>query len=222
LEVKSEEGSLVKRYNMKTSIILSFFLLAIAGCQTLNNGKQEQANAALTIKPSLVIDKAPIVEIKVDQEIKLSKPLNIHWRISNPNDEAIYIYSSLLKNPAVANILLDTKEKTVEIQFTQLNLISVAPYSFPSTEFIKIESKKSSEGEFVGNKPIGQKDYFDSKETGVKLQQITEGKWQSRVAVAYGSEIDNVEELSEEHPINPIVRWQKIAYSEPVIISFRK
>jgi hypothetical protein len=216
---------------MKTSIILFLFcFLAIAGCQTLNNEKQEQVHLEITPKLPVITDSAPIVEIEVDQEIKLSKSLNIHWRIVNPRNEPIYIYSTLLKHSAIADILLDTEGKAIEIQFTRLNAISVSPYAFPSAEFLKIESKKSFEGQFVGSKSVGQKDYYNSKDTGVKLQQITEGQWQIRIAIAYGSEIDTVQkdlaELvkngSEEHPINPIVKWQKITYSKPISINFQK
>ena len=215
---------------MKTSIILSFLcFFGIVGCQTLNDEKQEQTYSEITNKSPVIVEKAPIVEIEIDQNIKLSKSLNIHWRIENPNDAPIYIYSALLKYPAAADILLDTKEKVIEIRFTLLNPLSKSPNDFPAAEFIRIDSKKSFEGEFVENKPIGQKNYYNSKDTGVRLQQITEGKWQISIVVAYGSEIDTVQKdlaelvkKGEKHPINSIIRWQKIAYSEPAIITFRR
>ena len=80
-------------------------------------------------------------------------------------------------------------------------------------------------GSFVSDVPIGQlKDY---KVVGTKLDElrITPGTWKVRAAIAYGYDVEPVQQAvkeslaaGQEHPINAVVRWQRVEYSVPVVI----
>jgi len=106
----------------------------------------------------------------------------------------------------------------IEIRFSRLQPMAVGVNSFPQPEFMQIAPGEAKEGRFESARPVGQ---------GTKT--IKPGKWRVRILVAYGYEIESVKNAlaqsltrGEEHPINPIVRWQKISYSAPVSMIFEK
>ena len=130
---------------MKFLIILFYFcFLSVSGCQTLSNQEFEQPYSETTIKSPVINDDAPVIELKIDKELKLNAPLRINWKIINKSDKPVYFYSSLIKHSENANILLDTRGKNIEIFFTRFHIFEATPQDFPSGEFTKIDSKNHS------------------------------------------------------------------------------
>jgi hypothetical protein len=113
----------------------------------------------------------------------------------------------------------------IEVRFLSLRTIEVAPNYFPKTEFIRIDPGQSKEGQFVSYYSLER--WIDLS-TGRPLakRKVTSGTWMVRSLVAYGYEIESVQRAlaaltasGTEHPINPVVEWQKVAYSHPVNIT---
>jgi len=77
----------------------------------------------------------------------------------------------------------------------------------------------------VSDGPIKQ--LIDCKVAGANLNEIRiePGVWKVRASIAYGYELQPVEKAvketlnaGQEHPINAVVRWQRVEYSDPVVI----
>lgn len=157
----------------------------------------------LAVPPSKTV--APLVELFAPPDAKANAPLEIHWKISNPNRELVFVYSALLEKTAAqfVEVEIDAARKTVEIRFTRAAQIALEPNFFPKAAFVKIESGKSIEGDF-------------------KLAKIPAGEWSVTASVGYGNEIESVRKRADlakgEHPINTIVGWQTLAVSNPVQI----
>lgn len=160
-------------------------------------------NANRTIAPQETA--APLVELSAPKDAKANAPLEIHWKISNPNREPVFVYSALLEKKAAQFVEVETNNarKSVEIRFTRLAKIALEPNFFPKAAFLKIEPGKSTEGDF-------------------SLIKIPAGEWSVTASIGYGGEIESVQKQAAdakgEHPVNPVVAWQKSASSEPLEI----
>lgn len=177
--------------------------------------------------------KPPNVRIEVRPTVKLKSPLAMHWTISNVGTSPIYVYSTFLKHqwriPAFSYTDLDPAQRLIDIRFTQLKSLPGGINSFSDAEFIEIRPQESREGTFATNGPLEQETFYSSKGEEIKAAKLTSGSWTLRIVIAYGYEISSVNQalaeslsVGKEHPINPIVRWQKLAYSEPVSVTFQK
>ena len=92
-----------------------------------------------------------------------------------------------------------------------------------------IPSGQSREGSFASYLPIDKLVTYKSVGDKTARHTITKGVWKIELLLAFGEEIDSVKrDLAEslrqgkEHPINPITRWQRVAYSNPVSITIGK
>jgi hypothetical protein len=175
--------------------------------------------------------KAPTVQIEVDPVVKLDEPLTVRWKIINTRAEPIYIYSTFLQSTGtVAEVDFDVVRKMVELRFSVLEPLPFFVNAFPDAKFMEIGANESREGTFTSKSSIKEGKSFGVVNQQPDVESLTNGTWQARIAVAYGYEIKSVEKAvavwgaseDDPHPINPIVRWQKVAYSEPVGLTFRK
>lgn len=175
--------------------------------------------------------KPPNVRIEVGPAVKLKRRLVMHWTISNVGTNPIYVYSTFLQHqwriPAFSYTDLDPEQRLIDVRFTQLKPLPGGVNSFPDAEFMEIGPQESREGDFATNVPVGQETFYSPSGEGMKAQKLTSGPWTLRIVIAYGYEIRSVNQMlaeslaiGKEHPINPIVRWQKLAYSEPIKVMF--
>lgn len=178
----------------------------------------EERRSSAHPQPLTQGDTEPLVRIEVDPVSRLDTPLKLRWRISNGGARPVYVYSTILQQPAAAEINIDVAQRIIEVRLSRLQPISVGVNSFPEAQFMQMGPKEVKEGEFESVRPVNQED-----------PGITSGNWRVRILVAYGYEIESVKKAlaesiarGEEHPINPIVRWQKVSYSDPVSVLFEK
>jgi hypothetical protein len=167
---------------------------------------------------------APIVNVEINSNSKLTKPFEFKWSITNVGTEPIYIYSSLLKSSNFAEVVINPDSRSIEVRFLSLQPSPVTPYYFPSTEFIQIAPGQSQEGTFSSRAPTEKIVSYQSNGGKVSEMKITAGTWIMDILVAYGYEIESIKKPQNEggHPINTIVKWQKIAYSNKVNVEFYK
>jgi hypothetical protein len=180
-------------------------------------------------EPSTKFDLVPEVRITLSPLIRVDQPLVFHWKIVNNGPHPIYIYSTLLEHPFSADLFIDSAQHVIEVRWLQLQPIPVGVYAFPEASFLEVSSGESREGDFMSDVPTKELVTYKAVESTIEKQKITPGNWKIQVLVAYGNEIDSVKKdiadslrRGKEHPINPIVRWQKIVYSEPVNVTFEK
>jgi hypothetical protein len=165
---------------------------------------------------------APAVQLIINPALKLGAPLEFRWRISNPGTQPIYIYSSLLKETFGADVEINPEIKSIEVRFSRLEPLAIAPNYFPAAQFIKIDPGKSEEGTYTSHGPSKGLITYRSNGSRVAELRLAPGEWDIRFLIAYGYEIESLKQSSKpnEHPINPVVRWQRIAYSNPERIVF--
>jgi hypothetical protein len=205
-------------------LVISFLMLMSFACDDVG---RRRATAQTDMSDQQ--EEAPLLEIAVSPIRRLDDPLELGWKITNRAGKVLYVYSTLLQksNSDFVEINIDAQRKIIEIRFTSLEQLEVAPNYFPNTEFARVDPQRSLEGSFRSNHPIRQLVSYRAAGKGIKGDKITAGAWKIRSLVAYGFEMQSVENASAksiargtEHPINPIVRWQRIAYSEFVSVTF--
>lgn len=216
-------------FTILAALFLTFFCLLISNCANGKGGEvyqneipmiSNQVNAKKEAMP-------PTLELSAAPESNLNEPLKIHWKISNPNQKPVFVYSTLLdkSNFAFAELEIDTSQKLFEIRFTSLSKGIVEPNYFPKTVFAEIEAGKSLEGDFYTRFDL-LKEIKLTKDASKKdeLKNLT-GQWNVRALIAYGNEIESVQKTIGDtkggHPIDPIVEWQKTSISKPIAIVFK-
>jgi hypothetical protein len=187
----------------------------------------EQAASAQS-RTAVADATAPVVQISVSPRVRLRKPLEMQWKILNTSTQPVYIYSSLLQQPNTyfAEIVVDFERKTIEVRFLSLRTLELSPNYFPKTEFIRIDPGQSQAGQFVSYHSLEKLIREQSTKLPITKRNEKPGTWKVRSLVAYGDEIGSVQKAVAKltasgtgHPINPVVEWQKVAYSEPVSIT---
>lgn len=204
-------------------IVLGIMLVGFA-C-----GTRQQPPSSVQQEPSTKIDMPPVVEITLDPASRIDRPLVIHWKIINNGPGAIYIYSTPIERPFSANLFIDPPRQIIEVRWLQLQPIPVGINDFPEAKFLEIGPRASRGGVFKSYVAVKNLVTYKSADSTIREERVAPGSWKIQLLVAYGNEIDSVKkDLAEslrrgtEHPINPIVRWQKVAYSEPVSVTFQK
>jgi len=160
---------------------------------------------------------APTVQLIINSTLKLGAPLELRWRLSNPGTQPIYVYSSLLRETFGADVEINPEIKSIEVRFTRLEPLAIAPNYFPEVQFIKIDPGKTEEGTHTSHGPSKGLITYRSNGSRMAELRLSPGEWAIRILIAYGYEIESFKQgsRSNEHPINPVVRWQRIAYSNP-------
>ena len=174
---------------------------------------------------------APAVQIEVNPIVKISEPLHFQWRITNASNKPIYIYSTFLQsNATVLELSVDDKPRMLELRFTLLEPLPFFVNNFPDAKFMEIGAHETREGQFTSTHPLREPKSFAAMSQPLNIGSVRAGTWQLRVLMAYGQEVESVKRAlanwgtskDDPHPINPIVRWQKVAYSQPVSVVFQE
>lgn len=209
---------------MKALICFGCFVALIGWCCT-----RETSEQAARAQPSPIAAEAiqPKIQISLSPTLRLGKPLKMQWKIINQGPTPLYVYSSLLQQPNTdfAEVGIDTKSKTIEIRFLSLRTMEVGPNYFPKTEFMRIDPGQSKEGRFVSRYSL-EKLIDDQLSSSRPSTESIVGTWTVRSLVAYGNEVASVEKIlasraasGTDHPINPVVAWQRVAYSNSVNVA---
>jgi hypothetical protein len=188
--------------------------------------------ATVVQNPYIEEEPAPAMAIEVDETFELSLPLKFDWRISNSGSKPVYVFSTILEpqNNAFAELSIDTKDRMLGVGFSRsVVAVGFPPYSFPKLQFKQIDPGQALNGRFTSDAPIAQ--LKDFRLVGTKLDEIrlTPGAWRLRATIAYGYEVESVQQAvkvsmdaGQEHPINPVVRWQRVEHSVPLAITVQK
>jgi hypothetical protein len=209
--------------------VLLFTALLVIGIANLTRSWRHKA-IILESDRAVQGNAAPLVRINIDPTTKLSRFLDMKWQITNSEEGPIYVYSTLLKNSAYPNIQIDVDQKLIQIQWLSLDPLPFTPYAFDKAEFMRLEAKETRSGEFISSTTLGAaiNDWITATVKNKKTP--IEGVWKFQLLLAYGYEMESVKKAIEEndrkgvieHPINPVVRWQKVAYSEPIEVDLQR
>lgn len=214
--------------NVKAPIfVVSLLVLMSLAC---DNRAHDGRTRAQSERPEQE-DRPPLLEIEITPTRKLDKPLEFQWKITNRSEKPVYFYSTLLQKPNTyfAEIDIDGERKMIEVRFTSLEPVEVAPNYFPKTEFTRVDVGQSQDGSFVSHDPIERLASYSAIGKKTEVQKITAGAWTIRSLLAYGYEVESVKDAAAksvshgtEHPINPVVQWQKVVYSNLINVTFQQ
>lgn len=217
--------------SMNSQRVFSAFV-CLFGLACLASVRQPPPQTAAPEKsPAAAEEPSPTVTLKSISTGRLSEPLKLDWEIKNEGLVPIYVYSTLLEgsNVRLAKSHIDRERKTIDIYFLYPEPLRQSIYNFPKASFKLLNAGQTMVGTFVSDRPVGQLDEYVLSDGRLVRIQPTPGDWKVRYAMAYGREIESVNAQLEklysqgtEHPINPVVRWQKVAYSNSVEVRFRQ
>jgi hypothetical protein len=149
-----------------------------------------------------ICESAPIVTISDANPLK-NTGVKLKWKIFNPSETPIFVYSTFLENRRAA-AWVKRQDGVLEIHTSLPAKLNMTAYSYPEAAFIRIEPKTMREGIFIDPKPTIH---------AHKSNQLV-------FTVAFGVEVERVKQAlrdhfyhGEGHPANPIVDWQCIATS---------
>jgi len=135
-----------------------------------------------------------------------TKGVHLKWRILNTADVPIYVYSTFLTGSRAA-AWSERSDGTFEIRTSLNTKLHMTAYSYPKAVFTRIEPHSTLDGDLSDPAP--------------RLRKLN--KVRISLSVAYGNSIARVEQdlqasahVDAEHPANPIVEWQCIAWSNVV------
>lgn len=137
--------------------------------------------------------------------------LHCKWKIRNDGKEMLHVYAPYLHGSA--NDMIDgLNAKTAVVRTTWLKEVPIYPmYYFPKLEFMDL---------LPGAEVTG------ALERRPQSKQETSHLREMKLVVGYGTDTEklnsDIQELlnkAVEFQSNALVRWQKLAYSEPVNVS---
>lgn len=203
--------------------VLSFFVVTGNVCNTT----RYDLGASAPKSHVQTSDTPPTLQITIESPVKLKNRLKLHWKLLNNGTKPIYVYSSLLQRSSFVEINVDEDKKAIEVRFLRLKLLELTPLSFPETTFKRLDAGEPIEGYFISDTPVEQLvewKLVDSDPVKEKIKsRVTPGTWTVRCLIAYGYEIESVQNDQEKgHPIDPVVKWQKVAYSERVDVTIQR
>lgn len=172
--------------------------------------------------------EAPSVRIEGVSSLAENRALAFQCKISNPGSVPLYIYSSLLEKPQFAEIVIDPKENVIEVRFSRLETSPLLPYFFPQATFREIEPNSSADFHIALNGSLKELRSYGTVNERSKEERITPGRWTLRIMIGYGDDLSAVKRAlaldpkGTQHPINEIVKWQKVAYSNSMVVEVRK
>jgi hypothetical protein len=172
--------------------------------------------------------EAPSVRIEGVSSLAENQALAFQCKISNSGSEPLYIYSSLLEKPQFAEIVIDPKENVIEVRFSRLETSPLLPYYFPRATFLEIRRNSSADFHVALNGAVKDlRSYKTVNERGIE-ERITPARWMLRIMIGYGDDLSAVKRAlaldpkGTQHPINEIVKWQKVAYSNSISVEVTK
>jgi len=151
--------------------------------------------------------------------------LKFEWEIKNTAPEPLYVYSTLIEHAQLAEVVASAETHLVEVHFLRLKPLNILPYSFPEATFVEIPPGEVLRGRFASKFDLEHVAAPDANKNDVKAVP-PQSPWRVKAVIAFGREIESVRTKLEgmkaegirEHPINPVVGWQKIVSSEPVAL----
>jgi hypothetical protein len=214
---------------MKTPILFALLLSSIlASASDLACVNSPQTPYEPIRSPNR-ISSSILIWLDLPSTTKRADKLRFRWKITNNSQNPVYVYSSLLKRPFFVETISDPVARTIEVRFTRIDPITPGVNYFPAADFEEIDPEQSWGGDYVSESSIYQSVSLAADEANPNPNRILNGEWRIRIAIGYGDEINSVqkevtanEASGNEHPINPIVKWQKIQYSEYQRIVFAK
>lgn len=187
----------------------------------------------INVQSNNTVGASPVLRVVVDSHILLGDRLRLHWAISNSGRGPIFVYSTFLASQRHVSMIsyadVDCEHNRIDIRTTHLSPLPGGVNAFPPAEFLEIGPQETKEGDFTTGLPIGQEVFYVNGDPMTGSDLLKSGAWNLRFAIAYGHEVASVQQalrdslaVGKEHPINPIVRWQQMIYSEPVSVTFQK
>jgi hypothetical protein len=166
------------------------------------------------------------VHIEGSPRLSQKQPLRFRCRIENAGNEPVYVYSALFENPHFVEVTIDSNQRLIEARFTKVDALPFTPYYFPKADFWKIDPKQAHEFVFSSARHLNAIRSYQQTDGKSKELRIMPGLWTLRIMIGYGYDMDSLKPVLErsavsgkEHPINPVSRWQQIAYSNSVAVN---
>ena len=173
-------------------------------------------------------DAVPVIQIEGASRFGQNQPLAFRFTISNSGSEPLYIYSTLLQNPQFTEIVIEPKQKAIEVRFSRVQTSPLIPYYFPPAVFSEITTNHPASFPVAFNRSIKELIGFETSNGTSKEARITPGRWTLRIMIGYGDDVSAVklalasDTTGKEHPINEIVKWQRVAFSNSISIEVTK
>ncbi len=205
----------------KSMIVLILFLFGGLSCY--ENPEVNHSNGQIFSENETMQQSGPDILLEIEREIFLDKPLKFKWLIRNPGPRKLFVYSSLLESPGSALIVVNSKKKLIDIQFTDTQPSGIIPYDFPETRTIVLDRDENYSGDY-SSKELLRNRLLLSNDGQIGQESLTRGEWKIRILVAYGENdkgLRTKDDQNDEHPINQVVRWQKLAYSPYIPVNIR-
>lgn len=201
-------------------LVITFYIGAV---DTRPSAAERVFNPATNPK---MLGAAPLVRIEATSKLSQKQPLRFRGRIENSGTEPLYVYSALFQNPGFVDVTIDTNQRLIEARFSRVEALPFTPYYFPKAAFWKIDPKQAREFVFVSARPLNAVRSYQLIQGKSKEQRIRPGLWTLRIMIGYGYDMDILKPAlaqsavdGKEHPINAIVRWQDVAYSNSVAVN---
>lgn len=208
------------------NVLLTLVLLIIFYIGAVDkrpSGAEGVSNRATSPK---MLRTAPLVHVEASSKQSQKQPLRFRGRIENSGTEPLYVYSALFENRGFVDVTIDSNQKLIEARFSRMETLPFTPYYFPKHAFWKIDPKQTHEFVFASTRHLNAVRSYQLVDGETKELRIMPGVWTLRIMIGYGYDIDILKPAlarsavdGKEHPINAIVRWQDIAYSNNVAVN---
>lgn len=189
-----------------------------AFCGGLDHGPTTQQGASAV----------PLVLIEGVSTFSQDRPLAFRCKIRNPGSKPLYVYSALLQSPQFAEVVLDRTQKLIEVRFSRLQPSPIVPYYFPPAAFRKITANDPANFDVTFNTSLKELRGYEIINGTSREARVAPGTWTVRILIGYGYDVSDVKlalpsnAAGEQHPINAIVKWQKVVLSNSVTINVMK
>jgi hypothetical protein len=199
---------------------LGYFALGIG----LTSGEGTNNRRTTTAKTSV----APIVQIESVPTLPQNRPLAFRCTIANPGSEPLFLYSALFQDPWYAQALIDPEQNAIEVRFSRLETDPILPYYFPRAAFREIGANSQADFNVALRHSVRKLSSYDTINGKAIERRITPGRWTLKVMIGYGDDLSAVRRAlalnprGTQHPINEIVNWQRVAYSNSITVEITK
>jgi len=156
----------------------------------------------------------PLVVTLMNATLSQTGVLRCTWRLKNNGDETIHVYSSYLKS-SQENMVGAKDKHTLLILTTWLNeqRDTYPAYGFPEVEFINLDPGREITGTLERHS-VSKRESTMRKKVSLVVGYMTNVE-------QFKADMEKSLNAGIEFQANPIVRWQKLQYSEPITLSRR-
>jgi hypothetical protein len=184
-----------------------------------------------------VLGRDPIeIQIRVTGSNRLDKQLMMEWRLSNNGKKPICFVSTFMEDNKPMAYSINEEEKTLELWFTPRRPSDSIPVFFLAPKLTQVDPGESVEGSFISAQTVQEfrdpsrirtEQAITPAEIDSLGARVRSGEWSIRAVIGYGvGSFEAVKEdidehtRGDEHPLNPVVRWQQLLYSPSIKILF--